>query len=155
MIFFFFFFEGSGERGEKFALMKNGAPSKEGGREGRHENVIKTCESNWCSQWKMSNVPWRGIRWHTQRPRCPCASQLLTKHLPGCPACAPRAGAEPEPQQPLLSVLPLTHEQLVFWHRTVSPQSCQLTMLWRTFLWWAEGPFAHLPYSPQRGASII
>lgn len=42
----FFFFKGSGERGEEFALMKNGAQSKEGGREGRHENVIKTSECN-------------------------------------------------------------------------------------------------------------
>lgn len=41
-----FFFLKDQERGEEFALMKNGAQSKEGGREGRHENVIKTSECN-------------------------------------------------------------------------------------------------------------
>lgn len=111
----FFFFKGSGERGEEFALMKNGAQSKEGGREGRHENVIKTSECNWCSQWKIWNVPWWGIRWHTRRPRRLCASQLHTKHLPGCPVCGLRAGAEPEPQQPPFSVLISQINSSSFW----------------------------------------
>lgn len=144
-----FFSQGSGEGGEEFALVKNGAQSKEGRGEGRHENVIKTSECNWCRQWKLLPVPWGGTGWHTEAT-CVCAAGLTqSSHLPGCPGWAPQGLRA---LQPLLPGLLLAHTA-----RGFSPVHCILSAhnAQESTSMASTGTVCTLLYSPQRQAWII
>lgn len=93
----------SGEGGEEFALMKNGAWSEDGRRQG--QKCHKTLRMHWmhlmrCQTVKKDSFARRGAL------LCLHAPQPPANQLPGrppswlCPALS--AGAELEPQQVLL-----------------------------------------------------
>lgn len=140
----FFFSRIRRERGGICSCEKWGTEQRRRKRRQTWKCHKKTSECNWCSQWKTWSVPWWGfdgthrrVSVHHSCTQSTCWGSWLCSPRSHCPSSQTNSSG--------------------FWQDSGSCalQCCQLTVLWRTFLWWARGPFAHLLYPSETSLNYL